>query len=105
MMNISTIILSPVMTEKSLARPAMPAGRQGRYTFLVDRRATKPQIRAAVEAQFSVSVMKVNTLINKSEAKRVRGKAKNQTGKLIKKAIVALVKGQKIEELEMKGEK
>lgn len=93
-MNISTIILSPVMTEKSLARP-------GRYTLLVDRRATKPQIRAAVEAQFSVSVMKVNTLINKSEAKRVRGRAKNREGKLVKKAIVTLVKGQKIEELEM----
>lgn len=97
MMNISTIILSPVMTEKS-----MGSGRPGRYTFVVDRRAAKPQIKAAVEAQFSVSVMKVNTLINKSEAKRVRGKAKNQTGKLVKKAIVSLGKDQRIEELEMK---
>lgn len=92
-MNISAIILSPVMTEKSLARP-------GRYTFLVDRRATKPQIRAAVEAQFSVSVMKVNTLINKSEAKRIRGRAKSQMGRLVKKAMVTLKKGEKIEELE-----
>jgi large subunit ribosomal protein L23 len=78
-MDISTIILKPVMTEKSLARP-------GRYTFLVDRRATKPQIKAAVEVQFSVSPIKVNTLINKSEVK--------------KKAVVTLAKGQKIEELE-----
>ena len=78
-MDISTIILKPIMTEKSLAKP-------GRYTFLVDRRATKRQIKAAVEAQFSVSVMKVNTLIDKSEAK--------------KKAMVSLGKDQKIEELE-----
>ncbi len=97
-MNISTIILSPVMTEKSLAR-------SGRYTFEVDRRATKSQIKRAVEAQFSVSVMKVNTLINKSEAKRSRSRAKNKIGRLVKKAIVSLAEGKKIEELEMKEKK
>jgi len=83
------------MTEKSLA-----GGRPGRYTFVVDRRATKRQIKAAVEAQFSVSVMKVNTLINKSEAKKLRGRSKNKNARLSKKAIVTLAKNQKIEELE-----
>ncbi len=92
-MNISTIILKPVMTEKSLAKP-------GRYTFLVDRRAAKGQIKAAVEAQFPVSVMKVNTLIHKSEAKKLRGRSKSSNTRLSKKAIVTLAKDQRIEELE-----
>ena len=95
-MNISTIILSPVMTEKSLS-----GGRQGRYTFMVDRRATKTQIKEAVEAQFSVSVMKVNTLINKSGVKRSRSRSKNKIVTFSKKAIVSLAGGKKIEELEM----
>jgi len=92
-MDLSTIILKPVMTEKSLAK-------SGRYTFEVDRRATKSQIKAAIEAQFSVSVMKVNTLINKSEAKKLRGRSENRNARLSKKAIVTLGKDQKIEELE-----
>lgn len=99
-MDISTIILSPVMTEKSFS-----GGRSGRYTFLVDRMATKHQIKEAVEAQFSVSVMKVNTLINKSEVKKSRTRSKNQTMILSKKAIVSLVGGKKIEELEMEAGK
>ena len=99
-MNISTIILSPVMTEKSLS-----GGRQGRYTFMVDRRATKTQIKEAVEAQFSVSVMKVNTLINKSEVKRLRSRSKNKIVTFSKKAIVSLAGGKKIEELEARAEK
>ena len=68
---------------------------------MVDRRATKTQIKEAVEAQFSVSVMKVNTLINKSEVKRLRSRSKNKIVTFSKKAIVSLAGGKKIEELEM----
>ena len=66
-----------------------------KYTFVVDLRATKPQIREAVERAFNVEVEKVNTM-------RVRGKVRRMgryEGKRPdwKKAIVTVKDGQSIE--------
>lgn len=56
-MNLSDVIKRPVVTEK-----AMKAMERNRYTLEVDRRATKGEIRRAVEEQFNVKVIKVNTV-------------------------------------------
>ena len=55
-MDARDIIKRPVITEKSTDLMA-----QNKYTFEVDIRATKPQIKAAVEEIFKVKVEKVNT--------------------------------------------
>merc|ERR1719336_1318948 len=53
------IIKYPVLTEKACRL----IEESNTYTFLVDRRANKPQIRAAIETIFGVKVMKCNTVI------------------------------------------
>lgn len=56
-MNLSSVIKRPIVTEK-----AMKAMEKNRFTLEVDRRATKGEIRRAVEEQFNVKVVKVNTI-------------------------------------------
>lgn len=84
------IILRPVVTEKSMALME-----ENKYTFIVDPRANKTEIKKAVEALFKVKVEKVNTMRVKGKTKRVR----NIIGKEpdYKKAIVKLKKGDRIE--------
>ncbi|MDE0170644.1 MAG: 50S ribosomal protein L23 [bacterium] len=62
------IILLPVISEKSY--DLIEA--HNTYTFIVDRRARKEEIREAVEALFEVPVLKVNTLNRKGKRKRTR---------------------------------
>lgn len=88
------IIKRPIITEKSgkLARL------YNQYTFEVDRRANKVQIKQAVEEAFEVDVLGVNTYI-------VPGKRRRWGRRVIrkpawKKAIVTLYPGQKIEGFE-----
>lgn len=90
MKHYSDIIIAPVITEKSMAN------RQNNvYTFKVAKDATKDEIKAAVEAAFSVSVKSVNTLNTKSKRRRV-GRYSGRT-KTYKKAIVTLNDGSSIE--------
>jgi len=84
------IIVAPVVTEKS-----NNAGEHNQYTFDVARKATKPQIKAAVEALFEVKVKAVNTLVRKGKAKVFRGVRGRQSD--VKKAIVTLAEGGKID--------
>lgn len=82
------IIRKPIITEKSMDLMA-----EGKYTFEVDKRATKPQIKAAIEEVFGVEVARINTV-------NVRGKIKRQgltSGRRPnwKKAIVTLKEGSK----------
>lgn len=77
------LIIRPIITEKSMDEMA-----EGKYTFEVDRRANKVEIKKAIEEIFEVEVEKVNTM-------NVRGKVKTQgmtSGKRAdwKKAIVKL---------------
>jgi len=84
------IILSPVITEKSSM-----ASEANQVVFKVRRDATKPQIKAAIEQLFKVKVAGVNTLLRKGKTKQFRGvKGKQQD---IKKAIVTLAEGEKID--------
>ncbi|HUF45579.1 MAG TPA: 50S ribosomal protein L23 [Aestuariivirgaceae bacterium] len=84
------IIRSPVITEKSTE-----AGEYNQVMFNVATRATKPEIKAAVEALFGVKVKAVNTLIRKGKVKRFRGIKGRQSD--VKKAVVTLVEGQSID--------
>jgi large subunit ribosomal protein L23 len=84
------IIRSPVITEKSTA-----ASEQDKVVFRVAMSATKPQIKAAVEALFKVKVTSVNTAIRKGKVKRFRG-VKGRTSD-VKRAVVTLAEGQSID--------
>ena len=84
------VIVSPVITEK-----ATLAAESDAIVFNVDRRATKPEIKAAVEALFSVKVKSVNTLVRKGKVKRFRGRVGKQSD--VKKAYVRLEDGQSID--------
>ncbi len=84
------IIRSPVITEKSTA-----ASEQNKVVFNVARDATKPEVKAAVEALFRVKVTAVNTLNRKGKEKRFRGVLGRQND--TKRAIVTLAEGQSID--------
>lgn len=82
------IILRPVITEESMMGTA-----EKEYTFKVDKRATKPEIKEAVEQLFGVKVEKVNT-INCKGHKRTYGRFQGYTASW-KKAIVTLTEDSK----------
>ena len=84
------IIKSLLHTEKSTLKEP-----EGKYLFLVDIKANKQQIKKAVEEIYKVSVLAVNTFVSGGKLKKVR----YQTGRTpdLKKAVVTLKQGQKIE--------
>jgi large subunit ribosomal protein L23 len=84
------VIRNPVVTEKSTM-----ASEYSKVVFDVAIDATKPQIKAAVEALFSVKVKTVNTLVRKGKVKRFRNKIGVRND--VKKAVVTLVDGQSID--------
>ena len=63
--------------------------------FKVANTATKPQIKAAVEALFDVKVKGVNTMVQKGKSKRWKGRPYKRND--IKKAVVTLAEGQTID--------
>ncbi len=84
------IIIRPVITERSTA-----ASEQNKVIFNVAKAATKPQIKAAVEALFKVKVTAVNTLVRKGKVKRFRNFVGTQSD--TKRAVVTLADGQSID--------
>lgn len=84
------IIVRPIVSEKSYAMIA-----QNRYTFEVDKRATKPQIADAVTEIFGVTVEKVNTMNVAGKPRRLRYRAGKTRS--WKKAVVTLKEGDSIE--------
>jgi large subunit ribosomal protein L23 len=88
MKNAHDIILKPVLTEQSYEQIPLK-----KYTFLVDPRANKTQIRNAIEEIFGVKVEKINTLNRQGKLKR-QGKFVGRTSK-IKKAYITLTKESK----------
>ena len=83
-------IIAPIITEKSTT-----ASEHNQVVFLVADKATKPEIKAAVEALFKVKVTAVNTLVRKGKTKRFRGVPGKQRD--FKKAIVTLAEGHSID--------
>lgn len=82
------IIKRPILSEKSYADI-----QNKRYTFEVDKNATKTQIKAAVEEIFKVKVLKVNTANIQGKIKR-QGRHEGRTASY-KKAVVQLTSGSK----------
>ncbi|MER7044469.1 MULTISPECIES: 50S ribosomal protein L23 [Streptomyces] len=84
------ILVKPVVSEKSYALLD-----ENKYTFIVDPRANKTQIKQAIETVFSVKVTGVNTINRQGKRKRTRtgfGKRANT-----KRAIVTLAEGNRID--------
>ena len=101
MLNISDIIICPLLSEKSNQLVS-----QNKYVFKVNVNSNKLQIKEAIEKRFSVKVNKVSTMNFKGKIKnatrrsagnviRTKGKRSNW-----KKAIVSLVEGNKIDLVE-----
>ncbi|NDW03737.1 50S ribosomal protein L23 [Jiella pacifica] len=84
------VITSPVITEKSTL-----LSESNQVVFNVPGTASKPQIKAAVEALFNVKVAAVNTLVRKGKVKRFKGRIGRQSDQ--KKAVVTLAEGQSID--------
>ena len=84
------IVLAPHITEKSTMLSETNA-----VVFKVAPSATKPEIKAAIEALFGVTVKNVNTLVTKGKTKRWKGQPYRRSD--VKKAIVTLAEGQSID--------
>ena len=90
MKSVRDVIVRPVVSEKSYA-----GIEQNTYTFLVDPRANKTEIKEAVQAIWNVRVTSVNTLRRRGKVKRQRytfGKRPDE-----KRAVVTLAEGDSIE--------
>ncbi len=90
-----SILLKPVITEKATSESEL----RNRYTFLVNTKANKVEIKKAVEATYGVSVEKVRTL-NYGPERRVRytktGLQRSKTN-ATKRAIVQIAEGESID--------
>ena len=84
------VIVAPHITEKATLLSEFNA-----VVFKVTKTATKPQIKAAVEALFDVKVLNVNTLVQKGKTKRWKGLPYRRSD--VKKAVVTLAEGQTID--------
>jgi large subunit ribosomal protein L23 len=90
------IVIRPIVSEKSYA-----GLERNTYTFLVDPRANKTEIKEAIQQIWNVRVLNVNTMNRLGKVKRTRmssGKRPDQ-----KRAVVTLAEGDTIEIFEAKG--
>jgi large subunit ribosomal protein L23 len=85
------VLRRPLLTEKT----NIQTDTENRYTFEVDRRANKLQIKEAVEAAFDVRVLAVNVINVPSKQRRLGRQVGRRPG--WKKAIVTLAAGQRIQ--------
>lgn len=90
-MDATYVIKKPLVTEKS----TWASNEQARFAFLVDRTASKDEIKRAIESLYKVKVVAVNTQVRKGKERRLKygWVQENET----KKATVRLAEGQTIE--------
>jgi large subunit ribosomal protein L23 len=84
------VVVKPIITEKSTL-----VAEHNQLVFEVAKTASKPEIKAAVEALFNVKVTNVNTLVQKGKTKRWKGQPYRRND--LKKAIVTLAEGQSLD--------
>ena len=84
------IVLAPHITEKTTLLSENNA-----VVFKVAGTASKPEIKAAIEALFNVKVTGVNTIVSKGKTKRLKGKPYQRSDS--KKAIITLAEGDSID--------
>ena len=91
--------MASTLSAQTASRPkpveATLVSEQNAVVFKVALGATKPQIKAAVEALFGVDVTGVNTITQKGKSKRWKGRPYTRSD--LKKAIVTLAEGQSID--------
>jgi large subunit ribosomal protein L23 len=97
MPSVYSVIRRPIITEKSNYQ----GSNLGQYAFEVDLKATKAQVREAVELLFNVSVERVNLMVLPAKRAR-RGRSRRMLVRRpsYKKAIVTLAEGQTIDVFE-----
>lgn len=91
-MDSGQIIIKPIITEKSMSDVS-----HGKFTFLVNIDSNKNEIRKAVEEKFKVKVVGISTITIKGRSARVGTRRKEVRKSAFKKAVVELLKGQKID--------
>jgi large subunit ribosomal protein L23 len=84
------VVVKPVITEKSTL-----VSEFNQVVFQVAKGATKPQIKAAIEALYGVKVLAVNTMVAKGKTKRWRGQEYRRSD--VKKAVVTVADGDRID--------
>ncbi len=97
-MESKQILKRPIISEKSLLNAS-----GGLYTFEVSREASKNDIRRAFKEVFGVDVNRVRTVTTKGRSSRVWGRKNRAEVGPIKKAIVKLKDGQKLDIFEVKA--
>lgn len=93
-------VIKPIITEVS-----MKDAHAGKFTFLVEKNATKPEIRKEIEDLYGVKVTGITTVTLKSNRVIATRLGRRNVSKTIKKARVALSKGQTIPAFEIPEEK
>lgn len=94
-MDVYEVIKRPVETEKAYALRDL-----GQYVFIVNSRANKLQIKQAVEEIYGVKVDTVNVMLMPAKINKTRGRRRVVRRPVWKKAVVTLIPGARIEELE-----
>lgn len=94
---MNTLIKKPVISEKSFREAA-----NSKYTFVVDKGASKDQIKSAIEKILKVNVVSVNTFNLKGKKKKTKGVLGNRSD--VKKALITLDKKTKIDFFETEKE-
>ena len=94
-MKASDVLIKPVLSEKANKL----SEKSNRYTFVVDRKANKLEVKKAVETFYGVQVQEVNTMIIPSKLKAKYTKAGFIVGRkpAKKKAIVTVAEGETID--------
>lgn len=89
------VVIKPIISEKM----TMVGEKYNRYGFIVDRKATKPQIKKEIEDLYGVKVLQVNTLIQRGKSTSRYTKAGMIQGQknTFKKAMVFVNKEDKID--------
>ena len=93
------ILIKPIITEKSSAQTEAA----NQYTFMVDKKANKTEIKRAIEKLYDVSIESVNTIIvpSKKKVRNTKSGMQRGTKSAYKKAIVKVTYG---EEIDLYGE-
>lgn len=86
------VIVRPLLTEQTMREVE-----KDKYTFIVNRGASKTMVQKIVEEKFGVNVLAVTTSLVKGRTKRVGQRRVEVTNGAFKKATLTLKKGQKID--------
>jgi len=91
-MNISQIIVRPVMTEKSVSAEV-----KSKYSFVVHENATKIDVKSALETLYGVTIEKINILWGLPKYRMGRGRNLLEKRERTRRAIVTLKAGEKLD--------